>query len=534
MAVKRKTTSKKSVKSNSDFTVSIERKKKLLGVFLIIFALLSLLSILSYSRYDVSNLLFGFTDLFKIFSSDPEFVNRASSVHNWLGIFGAYLSDFFINSTIGYFSIAFPVVLFIWGLTILKSDNYKLSLHLSNFLLAFAIILATFFGMLRVELNLLNDFREISGNIGDFFGGGIGILLGGLGSIIVLISILIVSTIVAFDIKVEKIFSFIKGNIQGALESDDGETKITVKNNREENNLEKLLTLTKKEKKSRSSLLKRKKSNWEDLESIDGEEIVEPEETKITIIHKMKNEEPEKIDPSLEPLEPQISKDTLSRKNEEVISNVSEDDENLPEPWEEKIKYKPPSITLLDMPQEEELRISETELKHNAELLKEKLLLFDIKIEDISVTPGPVVTQYEIVPAPGVKISRIVSLEHDIALALAARGIRIIAPIPGKSAIGVEIPNEKSTIVRARSVIASLKDSKAALPIALGKTIIGDVYITDLTTMPHLLVAGATGAGKSVGINMLITSLLYAKHPSEVKFVIIDPKKIELSFYGNL
>jgi len=138
------------------------------------------------------------------------------------------------------------------------------------------------------------------------------------------------------------------------------------------------------------------------------------------------------------------------------------------------------------------------------------------------------------VPAPGVKISRIVSLEHDIALALAARGIRIIAPIPGKSAIGVEIPNEKSTIVRARSVISGLKNSKAALPIALGKTIIGDIYITDLATMPHLLVAGATGSGKSVGINMLIVSLLYAKHPSDVKFVIIDPKKIELSFYGKL
>ncbi len=534
MAVKRKTTPKKTVKTNSDFTVSIERKKKLLGVFLIIFAVLALLSILSYSRYDVSNLFFGFTDLFKIFSSDPEFVNRASSVHNWLGIFGAYLSDFFINSTIGYFSVVFPVVLFIWGLTILKSDSLKLSLHLSNFLLAFAIILATFFGMLRVELNLLHDFLEISGNVGDFFGGGIGRLLGGLGSIIVLISILIVSTIVAFDIKVERILSLIKANMQGALESEKHETKITITNEKEEKNLDKLLTLTKKDKKTKSSLLKRKKSKSDEPESITDTEEAEPEETKITIIHKMKKEEPEKVDPSQEPLEPQISKDTIAKKSEVVITNIADDDDDLPEPWEEKIKFKPPSITLLDMPQEEELKISETELKHNAELLKEKLLLFDIKIEDISVTPGPVVTQYEIVPAPGVKISRIVSLEHDIALALAARGIRIIAPIPGKSAIGVEIPNEKSTIVRARSVISGLKDSKAALPIALGKTIIGDIYIADLTTMPHLLVAGATGAGKSVGINMLITSLLYAKHPSDVKFVIIDPKKIELSFYGKL
>jgi S-DNA-T family DNA segregation ATPase FtsK/SpoIIIE len=162
------------------------------------------------------------------------------------------------------------------------------------------------------------------------------------------------------------------------------------------------------------------------------------------------------------------------------------------------------------------------------------LALFDIKIEDISVTPGPVVTLYEIVPAPGVKISRIVSLEHDIALALAARGIRIIAPIPGKSAIGVEIPNAKSQIVKARSVISKIRESKAELPLALGKTISGDVYITDLATMPHLLIAGSTGSGKSVGINMILTSLIYAKHPSEIKFVIIDPKKIELSFYKRL
>ena len=141
---------------------------------------------------------------------------------------------------------------------------------------------------------------------------------------------------------------------------------------------------------------------------------------------------------------------------------------------------------------------------------------------------------YEIVPAPGVKISKIVSLEHDIALALAARGIRIIAPIPGKSAIGVEIPNAEASLVNARSVLGKVLDSKMELPMALGKTISGEVYVTDLSKMPHLLIAGSTGSGKSVGINMIISSLLYAKHPSEVKLIMIDPKKIELSFYNKL
>ena len=530
MAVKRKTNTKKTSTNTNALAESKESKKKLLGVVLIITALLSLLSILSYSRYDVAS-LFGFTDLFKIFSSNPEFVSRAANVHNWLGILGAYLSNFFINSTIGYFSIVFPVLMFIWGLAIIKNENYKLSIHLSNFLIAFAILLASFFGMLRVELNIFLELNEISGSVGDFFGGAIGRLLGGLGSIIVLLSILVISTIVAFDIKLERIWEFLKGNVQGALENDDSKTKITIKDS-EGNNLEKIVKLAKEEKKLKSSLLKRKKKTPIEETPISTEEV--EEETKIRIVNKARKEEPEKIDPSIEPLEPQISKDTISIKGSETLSAIVAEDEDTLDPWEEKIKFVPPSLNLLDKPNEEELKIPEIELKHQAELLKEKLLLFDIKIEDISVTPGPVITQYEMVPAPGVKISRIVSLEHDIALALAARGIRIIAPIPGKSAIGVEIPNEKSTIVRARSVISGLKNSKAALPIALGKTIIGDIYITDLATMPHLLVAGATGSGKSVGINMLIVSLLYAKHPSDVKFVIIDPKKIELSFYGKL
>jgi len=191
-------------------------------------------------------------------------------------------------------------------------------------------------------------------------------------------------------------------------------------------------------------------------------------------------------------------------------------------------------LDLLSPAPEENIKVAEAELKRNAELLKEKLKLFDIEIEDISVTPGPVVTLYEIVPAPGVKISKIVGLENDIALALSAKGIRIIAPIPGKGAIGVEIPNAEAALVNARSVLSKIYDSKAELPLALGKTISGDVYLADLALMPHLLIAGSTGSGKSVGINMIICSILFSKHPSDIKFILVDPKKIELSFYNKL
>lgn len=524
MAVKKRT--KKTSTQSKSKEVSVEKKKKLFGFFLIIFSLLTFLSILSYSKYDEANLSLGFTDLLNVFSSNPETISRYSSIHNWLGILGAYISSFFINSTIGYFSIVIPVVIFIWGYTLLKEESYKLAIHLSNFLLYTALIISTFFGMLRVELGLLYDSIELSGKVGDFFGGAVGRLLGGLGSIIVLFALLLIIIVLAFDLKIESIFGFFKKFFRGALETDE-DIKITVKTEAEENNLDKIKKLSRKEK-GKSTLLKKKKIVNEETP------IEEPVETKITIVHKMDEEKKEVIDPSFQPLEPQIMSEDSAKKIDTKPPSVEAEEENLPEQWEEKIKFIPPSINLLDIPPDEDFKIPEHELKHNAQLLKEKLALFDIKIEDISVTPGPVVTQYEIVPAPGVKISRIVSLEHDIALALAARGIRIIAPIPGKKAIGVEIPNERSTTVKARSIIAKLNESKAALPIALGKTIIGDVYITDLTAMPHLLIAGATGSGKSVGINMLITSLLYAKDPSDVKFIIIDPKKIELSFYKKL
>jgi len=234
-------------------------------------------------------------------------------------------------------------------------------------------------------------------------------------------------------------------------------------------------------------------------------------------------------------LEDQKKKVDLEKTGDIPKKNIDRTAEDkLPDPWEENINYNMVGLDLLDAVPEENFQVAEEELKRNAELLKEKLKLFDIDIKDISVTPGPVVTLYEIVPAPGVKISKIVALENDIALALAARGIRIIAPIPGKGAIGVEIPNKNATLVTAGSVLGKIFESKAELPLALGKTIDGNVFITDLSQMPHLLIAGSTGSGKSVGINMIISSLLFTKHPSEVKFILIDPKKIELSFYNNL
>lgn len=509
------------------FVISPEKKTKLLGIFLVVVALLIFLSILSYSRYDESYFSYKFSDQFGVFNNDQNIKENAATTHNWLGIFGAYVSHFFIVSTIGYFSIIFPVIIFIWGYTILKKEkNYKLSIYISNFLIVMALLVATFFGMLQFtpEIALFKDYYELSGKIGYFFGMMISRLLGGLGSIIVLVTAIFVTLIIAFDLQFGSILNFIK-NIFNKEENSETDSKdITPV----DDSLSKI-------KKLREESKSKKLSKGEEVDEVLADQKPESE-TKITIVKK---DTEDKIH------EPVIEKTTENSKQKKAEpKKVIEDDDTptidknleaeLPNQWEEAIDYKPPKIDLLIASEDEGVKVQESELKRNAELLKEKLALFDIQIEDITVTPGPVVTLYEIVPAPGVKISRIVSLEHDIALALAARGIRIIAPIPGKSAIGVEIPNAQATVVRARSVVAKLKEAKEELPLALGKTIAGDVYITDLAKMPHMLIAGSTGSGKSVGINMIINSLIYAKHPSDIKFVIVDPKKIELSFYKKL
>jgi len=506
------------------FVVSPEKKTKLLGILFVVLALLIFLSILSYSREDESYFSYKILDQLRIFNDNPELKAKAATTHNWLGIVGAYVSYFFVRSTIGYFSIIFPVIMFIWGYSVLRKEkDYKIALYLSNFLLVMGILLSTFFGMIQFtpEIFLLTNYYELSGKIGYFFGSVLSRLLGGLGSIIFLGTAILITMIIAFDFKLSTVVEFLKNLFKGK----ENEIKIKVP---EEENANEVLPKV-KNLRSESKLKSLFKSKEEEEEPADSE-------TKITIVKKDQSEK--FVEPALEKITEQLKSkkiDAKSKEEEELFPLVDKNAEAaLPDQWDEKIDYKPPTLDLLTPPGDEEIKVNESELKKNAALLKDKLALFDIQIDDITVTPGPVVTLYEIVPAPGVKISRIVSLEHDIALALAARGIRIIAPIPGKSAIGVEIPNAHATIVRASSVLKKLSESKDELPMALGKTISGDVYITDLAKMPHMLIAGSTGSGKSVGINMILNSLIYAKHPSDVKFVIIDPKKIELSFYKKL
>lgn len=254
-----------------------------------------------------------------------------------------------------------------------------------------------------------------------------------------------------------------------------------------------------------------------------------------------KKEEPaEEPSPTPEISEPASKKEALEDlsfevEQKEFEEEVKEESVNY-DPTLDLPRYKFPTPALLIEYPEKELTVTKEELEQNKDRIIETLVNFKIGISSIKATIGPTVTLYEIVPEAGVKISKIKNLEDDIALSLAALGIRIIAPIPGKGTIGIEVPNKNREMVDARSVITTGKfmDSKMDLPVVLGKTISNEVFVTDLAKMPHLLMAGATGQGKSVGLNIILTSLLYKKHPSQLKLVLVDPKKVELTLFNKV
>ncbi len=519
---------KKNVKNKNDksssgknyFILTPDNKRQIFGILLLLVSVILFLSVITFDRRDEANLTTLFSDFFTSFDNKID-------IQNWLGVVGAHFSKFLVKQTFGYFSITIPMVLFLWGVSFFKKIDFKFRLHISNFLLLSSIVIASFFGVLR-NYDLLSSTYELSGFIGDHLGKFLSGLVGGIGSVLLLCGTFAALLIFALDIKIDSILNFFKEIFTSSKEGmeDDGKSS-DISDEKEKENLEKIKQLG----------TDRKKKKEKSEEELSVEELMEKEaeeKTKIRIIRK--DDAPVPVAEN-EVLKEEVKKVDIGKTGElpeKKEKKEAEEEHKLPNQWEEDIEYVMPGLDLLEAVPEDDYKVAEEELTRNAELLKEKLKLFDIEIKDISVTPGPVVTLYEIVPAPGVKISKIVGLENDIALALAARGIRIIAPIPGKGAIGVEIPNAKASIVNARSVLARIDESEMELPMAYGKTISGDVYVSDLAKMPHLLIAGSTGSGKSVGINMIISTLLYTKQPSEVKFVMIDPKKIELSFYNKL
>ncbi|MEA3500342.1 MAG: DNA translocase FtsK 4TM domain-containing protein [Candidatus Marinimicrobia bacterium] len=459
-----------------------EYQLEVIGILLIIISIFIGISLFSYSP------------------RDELLISRHFLIDNAMGIVGVFISYFFIKLGLGYFSWGFVPLIFLWGWwTFAKKDKTKL-VRFTLYSLGILLLLSITFSMPYVYylFNLPGDY-----SFGGFIGGVISTLLmdwlGVIPALIVVVVGLIILVFGFFGLSLYYPFELIFKKI-----------------------------FQRKDKK-----------------------VKKPKKEKVKIQRELEVEESEKESDISRKSEDKIPKRDRQRNNEEkksekdeyipeykVTEKIDDDDVNYDDETKEKKKrrkYILPSVELLKVPHHSE-KVDPQEMKENAELLTQTLADFGVTGKVINVVPGPVVTLYEVEPATGVRVNKISVLADDIARVMAAKRIRIIAPIPGKKVVGVEIPNRHPELVLLRSIVNSEKfiNAEDILTVALGKTAKGDPFIFNLSKMPHLLIAGTTGSGKSVCINTLIMSILYRAKPEQVKFILVDPKKLELSIYKAL
>src|SRR5690554_365229 len=473
------------------------QQKLVLGSFLALLGILLFIAFLSF-------LFTGKVDQ----NTLTEFTSREVKPENWLNKTGAWISDLFIERGFGIASFIFAGLIFISGVFVLTNSNLKkLGRHWFWGLLII-IWFSILFGFFTEQLDILGGTIgfEINSYLQDY--------LGIIGTSLLLVFLLIFYLAIRFRVTAQtfgNIFQKATKDIKQEFKPSDEDVIIPIDND---------LTAEAEDIKSAFDI-KLETSNSEKKE----EELpVQPTKPKMEVI-------PEEPEMTIEVEE--IAEEISETDN---LANKLVEDYGLFDPTLELSNYQFPSLDLLKKYDSESITINQEELEENKNRIVDTLNNYKIGIASIKATIGPTVTLYEIVPDAGVRISKIKNLEDDIALSLSALGIRIIAPIPGKGTIGIEVPNKNSTIVSMRSVIASQKFQKSdmQLPVALGKTISNETFVADLAKMPHLLMAGATGQGKSVGLNAVLTSLLYKKHPAEVKFVLVDPKKVELTLFNKI
>lgn len=506
MAKKKSDTNKQPRKKFKMLSFKLSSQQKLvLGSFLVIFGFILFMAFLSF-------LFTGEADQ----SSLSDFASRNVKTENWVSKSGAWLSDFFIQRGFGVASFIISGLIFLSGVYVLMNlSKAKLRTH-------------WFWGMLIVIwLSILFGFF---GNTKDVLGGTIGFeintylqdYIGKIGTSLLLLFGLITYLAIRFKVTFESftnIFKSAKSKIKNDFYNPDGDEPIIAL----DNNLSEEATAIK------SAF----KIPLEDTKSNLKKEANPVVETAPLVVKTPIKEDIEDDDLDLEIEVEKVAEEQSETNN---LSDKLVEDFGLFDPTLELSKYQFPPLDLLKKYDSEGITINQEELEENKNKIVETLKNYNIGIASIKATIGPTVTLYEIVPDAGIRISKIKNLEDDIALSLSALGIRIIAPIPGKGTIGIEVPNKNATIVSMRSVIASKKFQTCdmQLPIALGKTISNETFVVDLAKMPHLLMAGATGQGKSVGLNAVLTSLLYKKHPAEVKFVLVDPKKVELTLFNKI
>lgn len=466
--------------------------QKIFGTFISLSSVLMIIAFISYLlEWKVDDSILS-EESYTIFNNETK---------NQIGGLGAQISHRFIKLWFGIAALLIPLITLAIGLKILGLQKIKLAKIIFNSLL----------GLILIPVLMRHFFN------GSITAGGLGVFVnelliqatGNIGASLILITLVLLYTVITFDINTEKIKIIINKL----------KPKIQAIPNRAENPINEA-------------------SETEVLNT----QIAEKEPPEIVnkkTIHEQSNKDINREKPKEEDLDNDIglkvvsgSDETLSKSDiEKKLKELGDFDPTL-----ELSQFKMPEIDLLKDYGESKIEIDKDELEKNKNRIVETLGHYKIGIGSISATVGPTITLYEIVPEAGVRISKIKNLEDDISLSLAAEGIRIIAPIPGKGTIGIEVPNTNKNTVSMLEVLQSEKfqNSNMELPIAFGKTISNETFVVDLCKMPHLLMAGATGQGKSVGLNAILVSLLYKKHPSQIKFVLVDPKKVELTLFNKI
>ncbi|HCI69635.1 MAG: DNA translocase FtsK [Bacteroidetes bacterium] len=545
---------------NSKAGIDDNRKVEIIGVIIIALAILLGLSIVSYTPEDYQYATkLSFMDLFN---------KDASSrlVQNWLGPVGAYLSHFVVHQLFGYTSIILAVLIFFQGWHIFRRRNYK-DLSWITILGVWSMILfSTVLGWMNFNLDFPAD-SVWSGAAGVAISKVLQNFTSSIGSGIILSLLAIVTLLLLWDRDLQKSIDNLKlwiENVQHKLEDARiarAEKKEIKAQEREERLAERRAereaakeekAIKKEEKKSAKSKPEKEikepeapaptiddivaKSHEEDLERIEKEKRASDDidnRQKAALDKNSNLEEKEVLDEDSEELEVSVFKGEGDEEaGERDLDKINRDKaKEVP-----VIRYKFPTIDLLDTPSDDRTEVDLEEIRENKRIILDKLKRHRIEIVGINAIVGPTVTLYELEPAPDVKISKIESYSNDLKMAMASKGLRMLSPIPGKSAVGIEVPNSTREMVYIKQVINTKKfvETDMTLPVAFGKTIENEVFMIDLTKMPHLLMAGATGSGKSVGVNTIITCLLYKCDPENLKFVMIDPKKIELALYRNI
>ncbi len=521
---KNEKTPKESKKLNLNFQFLKDRRIHLAaGFFLLTASLFLLTAFFSY-------LFTGKADMSVLQSvSDTGVKASGSEMDNWLGLLGAQSAYFFVFKWFGLAAFLIPPFLFLAGYHITFRKMIIQPGRAFTFMAFFLFWISLFLGFMVYESDGVSEFSFLCGGIGYELAVLFNSLFG-WGTYLILILSLIIFIIFYFD--VTSLLAFSNKDVSPGMAADNYTSKNEAVGNDN--------AISDSEEQDQEDIEVDDASSWT-VKKPNTKKSPEPKnkssELEMEVENTLENTttREKEIDPLPPPKDDAADDAAFEVDDAEFKEKTATTVENY-DPTLDLSSYKYPTLDLLEHHDSGRVKVTQEELEANKDKILETLTNFKINISSIKATIGPTVTLYEIVPEAGVKISKIKNLEDDIALSLAALGIRIIAPIPGKGTIGIEVPNKNREMVSMRSVLGTDKFLKSdkELPIILGKTISNEVFVADLAKMPHLLMAGATGQGKSVGLNVMLASLIYKKHPSQLKFVLVDPKKVELTLFNKL